>query len=68
MVYLGACIKNLVINGATATTCVDLSDVTMVAENVEPEDMGDFDAEFQKLKERFIKGELSKKSKTKEEK
>ena len=61
-----ACIKNLVINGATATTCVDLSDVTMIAENVEPENMGDFDAEFQKLKERFIKGELSKKSEIQE--
>ena len=55
-----ACIKNLVINNATATTCVDLSDITMIAENVEPEDMGDFDAEFQKLKQRFLKGELSK--------
>ena len=55
-----ACIKNLVINNATATTCVDLSDITMIAENVEPEDIGDFDAEFQKLKQRFLKGELSK--------
>ncbi len=55
-----ACKKNLVINGATATTCVDLSDITMIAENVVPEDMGDFDAEFQKLKQKFLKGELSK--------
>jgi len=54
-----ACYKKLVINSATATTCVDLSDITMIAENVEPEDMGDFDAEFQKLKQRFLKGELS---------
>ena len=39
---------------------MDLSDITMIAENVVPEDMGDFDAEFQKLKQRFLKGELSK--------
>ena len=55
-----ACNKNLDVNAATVTTCIDLSDVNMIAENVEPDDMGDLSIEYEKLTKNFLKGKLSK--------